>query len=147
MPAMLAVLIKLFANRRALTVGCVGLVALALAVQTLRLDHLKRSLASAEAALKDPATGKTWRAEAVASERDRQICANAIEQQNTAIALFRDASARATANADLALATTRREGSRNRQNAEAILAARPGSDVCAGADALILGSLNSEALP
>lgn len=132
-----------FLRRHWRVLALAGVVA-ALGLQTARLAHAKADLAEAQAALKDPATGKTWQSEAVARGRDLATCRGnvtalngAIEGQNASIdALKREAdasSARATAKIRAAQA----DSAKARRDVAAIMAKRPGGDLCASALALI----------
>lgn len=115
-----------------------------LGVQTFRLDHAKTDLTTARAALVNPVTHKTWQSEAIAAQRDLTTCRGnegrlqkALGDQNASIdALKREAdasSARATAQIRAAQA----DSAKARRDVAAIMAKRPGGDVCASALSLL----------
>lgn len=59
-----------------------ALMASALAVQSHRLDARTAQLATARAALKNPLTGRTWRAEATAAAAALKRCADDLSDQS-----------------------------------------------------------------
>lgn len=106
-------------------------------VQTARLDHAKKDLATARAALVNPSTGHTW-------QKDYQIAApalatcnvnlaatkGALDRQNLAVdALKAEADRRQRVGA-AALSTARAGAAEARRRADAILSAPRGPDAC-----------------
>ena len=106
-------------------------------VQTARLDHAKKDLATARAALVNPSTGHTW-------QKDYQIAApalatcnvnlaatkGALDRQNLAVdALKAEADRRQRVGAQ-ALSTARAGAAEARRRADAILSAPRGPDAC-----------------
>lgn len=106
-------------------------------VQTMRLDHAKKALAAARAALVNPATGHSW-------QKDYQIAApalatcnvnlanvtGALDRQNLAVdALKAEADRRQRVGA-AALSTARLGAAEARRRADAILSAPRGPDAC-----------------
>lgn len=109
-------------------------------VQTMRLDHAKKDLSTAHAALVNPATGHTW-------QKDYQIAApalatcnvslanvtGALDRQNLAVdALKAEADRRQRVGAQ-ALSTARLGAAEARRRADAILSAPRGPDACVDA--------------
>lgn len=114
-------------------------------VQSLRLKHAKADLATARAALIDPATRKTWRSEAEARARDLTTCHGNVEtltaslgRQEAAVAALKAQSAAWVAKSRKAAQDARAVAESYRQAGREILAAKPGADACLSADALIL---------
>ena len=106
-------------------------------VQTMRLDHAKKDLSTARAALVNPSTGHTW-------QKDYQIAApalatcnvnlaatkGALDRQNLAVdALKAEADRRQRVSAQ-ALSTARAGAAEARRRADAILSAPRGPDAC-----------------
>ena len=113
---------------------------LALGAQTFRLHHAKADLTTARAALVNPVTHKTWQSEALRDARDLTTChANvttlkaATETQNASIdALKREADAISTA-ATAQIRAAQADSVKARRDVAAIMAKRPGGDLCASA--------------
>lgn len=128
-----------------LAAGVVGLALLAaIGVQSARLDHAKRDLGEARAALVDPATGIAWRELAASRGRDlaecvlaRAVLTGAITRQNAAVAALKAEGERRAAESRAALSAARGEASRARREAAAILGRQPPADRCQGALDLI----------
>ncbi|MDR3513880.1 MAG: hypothetical protein P4L73_19755 [Caulobacteraceae bacterium] len=117
-------------------------------VQTGRLNHAKGDLASARAALIDPATKKTWRDEAVKAADDLASCHISLSSANAALghadaatAALKAESDRRTADAASRLAAADKAALAGQRRITAVLAAKAGADACKSADALILGSV------
>lgn len=141
---MSAMIIKLLTDRRVL--GLIAAVALLLTItaQTVRLHHAKSDLTQARAALLDPSTGRTWRAEATTCARVEAAYADALQRQSESITRLRDAGDQATARASQAVSHASIAGNRERLAAQQVLLAKPNLNACADADALILRSLDLE---
>jgi hypothetical protein len=144
MPAMLAALL---ASPKTWVVLATGLILTFAGVQSLRLAHAKSDLAGARAALIDPATRKTWRAEASASAGDLARCRSALSDaggaltaQAAGVATLKAESDRRAAAAAGALRATQAALHAAQARAAALMSARPGADACQSADALILGN-------
>jgi hypothetical protein len=110
------------------------LIAAVAGLQTARLAHAKADLATARAALVDPATRKAWRAEAVAD-------AAALDAEDQAVAALKAAGRADTQRAAAAVAAAQGRLDAASAAAAKLLATPPGADGCASADALILESL------
>jgi hypothetical protein len=144
---MLAILLKLLVNGRVLA-GLGGALILSLcALQTARLHHAKVDLARARAELKDPDSGRTWRV--LADDRSNQIrnLDAAAARQDAALEGLRVASERATRAAAEALRQAHTLSDVAHRKADAVLAEKPGSDLCADADALIIRSTDQRGSP
>lgn len=113
---------------------------LALGAQTFRLHHAKADLTTARAALVNPVTHKTWQSEAIAAQRDLTTCrgntdrlSTALQTQNASIdALKREADAINTV-AGAKIRAAQADTVKARRDVAAIMAKRPGSDLCASA--------------
>ena len=106
-------------------------------VQTARLDHAKKDLATARAALVNPATRHTWRADYLIAAPALATCnvsltatKGALDRQNLAVdALKAEADRRQRVGAQ-ALSTARAGAAEARRRADAILSAPRGPDAC-----------------
>ena len=115
-------------------------------IQTARLDHAKKDLATARAALVNPSTGHTW-------QKDYQIAApalatcnvslanttGALDRQNLAVAAWKAEADRRQRVGAQALSTARAGAAEARRRADAILSAPRGPDACVDALAIIRG--------
>ena len=106
-------------------------------VQTMRLDHAKKDLTTARAALVNPATGHTWQkdyqiaAPALAvCNTDRANVTGALNRQNLAVAALKAEGDRRQAESREALSTARRATASARARADAILSTPAGPDAC-----------------
>ena len=106
-------------------------------VQTMRLDHAKKDLTTARAALVNPATGHTWQkdyqiaAPALAvCNTDRANVTGALNRQNLAVAALKAEGDRRQAESRAALSTARRATASARARADAILSTPAGPDAC-----------------
>jgi hypothetical protein len=136
----IAWLVKALTSRTGIAIA-VGFALITFAsVQTMRLDHAKKDLAAARAALVNPSTGHTW-------QKDYQIAApalatcnvnlanttGALDRQNLAVdALKAEADRRRQVSAQ-ALSTARLGAAEARRRADAILSAPRGPDACVDA--------------
>jgi len=141
-------LLGLFAKRGFVMLAVILMLAACLTAQSARLSHAKADVARARLALVDPLTRRPWREEAAAAARALGVCAasremlvRTLEQQNRAFESFKEASAQASTRAAQAIASARRASTSERQRARQALAATPGPNACASADAVILQSL------
>ena len=137
MSIFIAWLVKALTSRTGIAIA-VGFALITFAsVQTARLDHAKKDLAAARAALVNPSTGHTW-------QKDYQIAApalatcnvnlanvtGALDRQNLAVdALKAEADRRQRVGAQ-ALSTARLGAAEARRRADAILSAPRGPDAC-----------------
>ena len=142
-------LLTLLANRQVW--GAVGLAALLglLGLQTARLSHAKTDLSAARAAQIDPATRRSWQAEATAAAANLATCHAGLSQldasladQSAAVTALRTEGDTASAAAQQAALQAQAEAKAVTARAASLLAAKPAAPGCSGADALILGSLN-----
>jgi hypothetical protein len=133
----IAWLVKALTSRTGIAIA-VGFALITFAsVQTMRLDHAKKDLATARAALVNPDTRHTW-------QKDYQIAApalatcnvnlanvtGALDRQNLAVdALKAEADRRQRVGA-AALSTARLGAAEARRRADAILSAPRGPDAC-----------------
>ena len=114
-------------------------------IQSFRLKHAKTDLTAARAALIDPATKKTWQSEAEARARNLTTCHGNVDRltaslatQEAAVAALKTQSAAWVAQSRKAAQDARAVAESYRQASREIMAAKPGADACASADALIL---------
>ena len=106
-------------------------------VQTMRLDHAKKDLATARAALVNPDTRHTWQADYQIAAPALATCSvnlanvtGALDRQNLAVdALKAEADRRQRVGAQ-ALSTARAGAAEARRRADAILSAPRGPDAC-----------------
>jgi hypothetical protein len=148
MSALLAFILKPLADPRLLAgLGFAALLAFA-GVQTARLGHAKADLAAARAALVDPATHASWRAEALADAQNlataRQNVAAvsaALDSQQAAVKALEARSAADTAAADQGARAADARAAAAAADAARVMARAAGPDPCKAADDLILGSL------
>ena len=115
-------------------------------LQTMRLDHAKHDLSVARAALINPATGHTWRADYQIAAPALAVCNTdlgnvtaALNRQNLAMKALGDETARMRAESAAALSTARRATASARARADAILSTPAGPDACQNALAMIRG--------
>ena len=109
-------------------------------VQTMRLDHAKKDLTTARAALVNPATGHTWRKDYEIAAPALAVCntdlANVtgkLNRQNEAVRALGEETARRQAQSAEALSTARLGAAEARRRADAILATPAGPDACVDA--------------
>ena len=134
-------ILKYAANLKVWTGVGFCLLAVFAGVQSARLSHAKADLSAARAALIDPATKKTWRAEAAADATSLAVAEAALDTQGAAVATLKAAGQASTSRA-AAAAQAAQVGARAADDQAAkVLAAPPGADGCKSADALILSSL------
>lgn len=125
-----------------------ALAALMASVQSARLDQARRDLATAQAALIDPATKRKWEQLAKDSGADLIQCRlNTVvldagrRSQNAAVDVWKAHADRTAQD----LARVRQEAAQSHSSAQReariILAAKPGPDACKSADTLILEQL------
>jgi hypothetical protein len=133
---------------RGLAVLGAALLAAAVGVQTLRLNHAKGDLVVARAAAIDTATKRTWQAETLqlrvdfAQERQNFITVDgALSRQSAAVAALTDAGRKATADAQAALTAQQAATAAQSKRWAELLAAKPGPDGCKDADAFIIRTL------
>ena len=116
-------------------------------VQTMRLDHAKKDLATARAALVNPDTRHTWQADYQIAAPALATCSvnlanvtGALDRQNLAVdALKAEADRRQRVGAQ-ALSTARLGAAEARRRADAILSTPAGPDACQDALAMIRGA-------
>lgn len=135
--ALLSGLLKALTSRTGIAIA-VGFALITFAtVQTARLDHAKKDLATARAALVNPETGHTW-------QKDYQIAAPALATCNTSLANVTGALDRQNLAVDALkaeadrrqrvsvarLSTARTATAEARRRADAILSAPRGPDAC-----------------
>ena len=106
-------------------------------VQTMRLDHAKKDLATARAALVNPSTGHTWRADYQIAAPALATCnvnlanvTGALSRQNRAVAALKVEADRRQRVGAAALSTARAGAAEARRRADAILSAPRGPDAC-----------------
>lgn len=102
-------------------------------VQTKRLESAQVSVATARAALKNPVTGKTWQSEAIRDARVVTDLSGKLTLQNTAVERLKGERDAAVAESDRALQAARKSTTETRKSVDALLAMKPGADVCASA--------------
>jgi len=135
--ALLSGLLKALTSRTGIAIAVGFALIIFASVQTARIDHAKKDLATARAALVNPATGHSW-------QKDYQITApalatcntslanvtGALDRQNLAVdALKAEADRRQRVGAQ-ALSTARLGAAEARRRADAILSAPRGPDAC-----------------
>ena len=142
--ALLAWALKALTSRTGIAIA-VGFALITFAsVQTMRLDHAKKDLATARAALVNPSTGHTWQKDYLIAAPALATCnvnlaatKGALDRQNLAVdALKAEADRRQRVGA-AALSTARLGAAEARRRADAILATPAGPDACVDALAMI----------
>lgn len=125
----------------------VGVLLLAVFVQTAQLNHVRTKLKDAIAAQHNPATGKLWKDEAITIAKNLAVCrtSNAnlsasVTVQNAAVAAMEAEAATIRRAAERAAQDARRARSEAARTVTGILNSTPprGVDICAATDALIL---------
>jgi hypothetical protein len=133
----IAWLVKALTSRTGIAIA-VGFALITFAsVQTMRLDHAKKDLATARAALVNPDTRHTWQADYQIAAPALATCnvnlanvTGALDRQNLAVdALKAEADRRQRVGAQ-ALSTARLGAAEARRRADAILSAPRGPDAC-----------------
>ncbi len=147
MSIFLAWALKALTSRTGITIA-VGFALITFAsFQTMRLDHAKKDLAMARAALVNPATGHTWRKDYEIAAPALATCnvnlgnvTGALNRQNLAVAALKAEGDRRQAESREALSTARRATASARARADAILSTPAGPDACQDALAMIRGA-------
>jgi hypothetical protein len=144
-----AFLLSLLGSRQAWGAAGLGLLLAFAGVQTARLAHAKSDLTAAREAAVDPATRRSWQAEAKAAATALATCQTNLGQldgalagQSSAVAALKDQGAAATAAAQAALTRAQDQARAAATRAAAVLSASPSAPGCSDADALILKSLD-----
>lgn len=146
MTVFLAWALKSLTSRTGIAIAAGFAVITFASVQTMRLDHAKKDLATARAALVNPDTRHTWQADYQIAAPALATCSvnlanvtGALDRQNLAVdALKAEADRRQRIGAQ-ALSTARLGAAEARRRADAILSAPRGPDACQDALAIIRG--------
>ncbi len=124
---MITTILALMTPRNWMIAGALVLIAFS-GIQTARLGSAKHDLAAARSALINPATKKTWKAEALAAQADLSTCRDngeklkgAIKAQNSALQAQADQSVRSIAESQKAAQSARAVAASARHEAERIL--------------------------
>jgi hypothetical protein len=112
-----------------------------------RLDHAKKDLAQARAALIVPGTKRTWKQHAEAAQADLKTCRESkdalsasLDRQSAATMAAQEAGRAATAEAERQASEAKKSALAADKRARAVLAAKPGPDRCASAMAILRGN-------
>jgi hypothetical protein len=122
----------------------VGLLLMALGVQSARLDHAKADLAAARAAQIDPETKAKWQDEYHAAAQDRDTAQasqrnaeHALGDEQASVAALQAASAQSSAKAAAALQQARVATAALSEREKAMAALTAPGDVCSQADEVL----------
>lgn len=135
--ALLSGLLKALTSRTGIAIAVGFALIIFASVQTARIDHAKKDLATARAALVNPSTGHTWQKDYLIAAPALATCSvnlanvtGALDRQNLAVdALKAEADRRQRVGAQ-ALSTARLGAAEARRRADAILSAPRGPDAC-----------------
>lgn len=138
---MIAMLLSAVTARLAGPIAIAGCAVLGLALIGAKMEAggLRKDNASLERAIHDPVTG--WDARLTACKGNVDRLDGALKAQGAAVAAFKAESAQRSAEAAKALQQAQRATVAANQRVGAIMAAQPGADQCASAEALIAESI------
>lgn len=138
---MLAMILSAVTSRLAGPVALAGCAVLGVMLIGAKMEAggLRKDNASLERAIHDPVTG--WDARLTACKGNVERLDGALKAQGAAVTALKAESAQRSAEAAKALTAARSATTAANRRVGAILAAKPGADMCASADDLILGSL------
>lgn len=138
---MFTMLLSAVTSRLAGPVALAGCAVLAFMLVGAKLEagHLRKANSEYHRAIFDPVSG--WQARLNTCQGSVKTLDAALTRQNGAVTALKTEGAQRSAEAAKALTAAQRATVAANRRVGAILAAKPGADMCASADDLILGSL------